>query len=174
MSLINKLFNKKPEPKDVYLGLRRQVLTLKSEAIGGAQVNGITAFVMDMGMTNGVATIVATADGAVSMYTSSGGGTLGLGGHEKPRQAARELLQSLPLYTAHFPAAGEDYPLPPKDQTTFWLVSDQEVKTAKVDNRTLLEHPGHPLLPLFARAQNLITAIRTVERRPPPQSPPNV
>src|SRR4029079_10470619 len=42
---------------------------------------------MEIGLSSGTATIVAIADGSVSMYTSTGGGVIGAGEHAAVRAA---------------------------------------------------------------------------------------
>jgi len=56
---------------------------------------------MDMGMPNGTATMIAVADGTVSLYTSAGRGIIGLGPHEEPRKVVAELLQFAPQFSVH-------------------------------------------------------------------------
>jgi len=63
-------------PADVYTGLRQMILTKRP-----ANFSGFWGVVMDMGMPNGTATMIAVADGTVSMYTSTGA----------------ELLESVPM-----------------------------------------------------------------------------
>lgn len=78
-----------PEAKNPYLGLRSQILELKRQKIGLAAPAKPTepwAAVMDWGVTNGTATVVAISDGTASIYLSSGGGSIG-GGQAMTRSA---------------------------------------------------------------------------------------
>src|SRR5258706_9121922 len=71
-----------PEAKNPYLGLRSQILELKRQKIGLAAPAKPTepwAAVMDWGVTNGTAPVVAISDGTASIYLSSGGGSIGGG-----------------------------------------------------------------------------------------------
>ena len=64
-------------PKEVFAGLRDQALKVSRQSIGlpappvPSQAWGV---VMDWGVDNGTATIVAFSDGNASIYLSSGGG----------------------------------------------------------------------------------------------------
>jgi hypothetical protein len=78
-----------------YLGLRTMALSIEPASIGvaaTAELPHVFGVVMDMGMNGGTATILAFADGTVSMYTSGGGGTIGAGEHEQIRAVAHTLL----------------------------------------------------------------------------------
>ncbi len=72
----------KSSPQNVWLGLRTMVLTFKPEQMGVA--TGSTdsyGFVMEMGHANKdtKVTVVALLDGTMSLYLSTGGGTIGTG-----------------------------------------------------------------------------------------------
>src|SRR5438105_15806500 len=75
------------------------------------QFSGFWGVVMDMGMPNGTATMIAVADGTISLYTSTGGGIIGLGPHEGPRRAASALLEVAPQFSEHCRPTTE-YPFP--------------------------------------------------------------
>src|SRR3954451_12061808 len=66
-----------------YLGLRRQFLELDAAAVA-EPLRGVA---LEFGMASGSATVVCVADGTTSMYTSGGGGYLGMGRHEAVQQA---------------------------------------------------------------------------------------
>src|ERR1035437_6926854 len=79
---------------DVYAGLREQILRLDPATAGMSQRPGgpiVWGALMEMGYPNGVATIVALADGTTSMYTSTGGGIIGGGAHRsEERRVGKE------------------------------------------------------------------------------------
>ena len=81
---------------EAYSGLRNMVLNTKPDSIGlklkdPSEVWGI---VMETGYSKAVSSLVALADGTVSIYFSNGGGIIGLGPHDGPHRAAQSLLAS--------------------------------------------------------------------------------
>src|SRR5688572_16293166 len=79
------------ERADIYDGLRSMALGVDPESISvpdGEQWSGAAVAAMELDLAGGTATIVAIADGTVSMYLSSGGGVIGAGEHAAVRIAA--------------------------------------------------------------------------------------
>src|SRR6516225_870477 len=67
----------KPSPEVVYQGLRNMVLCGTRERFGLAPTSSRTepwGVVMDWGVPNGTATVMALSDGSASIYLSGGGG----------------------------------------------------------------------------------------------------
>lgn len=89
-----------PELADVYIGLRRQILELQSADAGIVPADAAGAVwraMMETAYPNGVATLVCVADGTTSLYTSTGGGMIGAGGHPSvvaANHAFREAISS--------------------------------------------------------------------------------
>jgi hypothetical protein len=80
---------------NLYEELRGTALAVEPRSIGVAPTDDLPhvfGVVMDIGMDLGTASLVAFADGSVSIYYSSGGGTIGAGAHEQVRSAAHRLL----------------------------------------------------------------------------------
>ncbi|MGB2756596.1 MAG: ankyrin repeat domain-containing protein [Acidimicrobiia bacterium] len=80
---------------EVFSGLRARALELEPSTVGLApteELPRVFGVVMDMALDNGVATLVAFADGTTSLYTSTGGGVIGAGGHDNVVTATRRLL----------------------------------------------------------------------------------
>ncbi len=63
--------------------------------------------VMETGYEEGVATLVAVADGSVSLYFSKGGGVIGGGSHESVRGAAAAFLDAAEAFLPRFQGANE-------------------------------------------------------------------
>ncbi len=86
----------KPKMSDVYAGLRLQTLQGSRETFGIAAVFVPTqpwGVVMDWGLDNGFATVVALSDGNTSVYLSGGGGSLGGGqSHERIRRSVQDAV----------------------------------------------------------------------------------
>ncbi len=84
--------------RNVYWGLRQQILALDPTQIGMAASSGhprVYAGLMEMGLGADVATLVVVADGTTSLYWSTGGGIIGVGFHEPVKGPSRDFLAAL-------------------------------------------------------------------------------
>ena len=116
---------------------------------------------MDVAMANGVASIVAFWDGTVSLYTSRGGGMLGLGGYPGPREAGARLIEFAPEFIKSC-ASTNAYPLPTVGMTRFYLVGSDLVVTAEANSEDLAQG-RHGLSPLFSKCNELLTEVTKVQ-----------
>jgi len=151
--------------KEVYLGLRDQILKLSRDKCGLPATAAPTepcAVLMDWGVNNGTATVVAVADGTVSIYLSGGGGSLGGGqGHAAIREAGQKFLnlakESLPRMQKT-----TEYPLPGRGQVYFYVRTTEGVFTARTSQEELNSR-SHPFRYLGDAAQEIITQYRQVQ-----------
>lgn len=83
-----------PDPGTVYEDLRAKALAAVESGLLSPDPEhpNVLGVVVDIRSDGAWATIVALADGTTSMYTSSGGGTIGAGAHESVRKANELLL----------------------------------------------------------------------------------
>jgi len=144
-----------------YHALREQALKLDPAALGVSH-GGVHGVLGEFGFPQGVATVVALADGTVSVYFSGGGGSLGLGQHEGARKAAEALLQEAP---AALPLAAKDptLPLPQAGEVRFWFLTAEGPVTAAASEADLGAGTS-PLAKLHGLLHDLLTQIRTVGR----------
>ena len=115
-----------------YAVLRDAVFTRKPDAIGvvdEAGPDGVWGVVMETGYPGVVATLVAVADGAVSLYFSNGGGIIGMGSQEGPQRAGRELLGLAPQVLKEFEATTQ-YPLPWGAHVRCYVLAPGDAATA--------------------------------------------
>lgn len=87
---------KASEPKDVYSGLRNRMLQGSRSGFSLAPTAKPTqpwGVLMDWGVRDHTATVVAMSDGSASVYLSSGGGYLGGIGQESIRKAAQNAVE---------------------------------------------------------------------------------
>lgn len=152
---LRRMFAGRPAPEQVYLGLRDQLLQFPlltpSDAIA----------VMDWHVSKAVATVVAVSDGTVSLYFSSGGGTIGAGGHPGPRAAAGRMLVAARAASNELTAATRMV-LPGPGQTALHLRTAEGLRSAVVSVRDL--QIGQTLLAgFFGAGQDVITALRTLK-----------
>lgn len=153
----------KPEVAEIYLGLREMVLTLTPEALGLGEGPSPTllALLMETGTEGFTYTLVATEDGAASLYFSNGGAVIGGGEHAEVHSMSRQLLAEASA-RLNLAEATTEFPLPEPGQTRFYFVTPEGVKTVAVPEDDL-GHNRHELSRLFHRAHELIYWIRTVE-----------
>src|SRR5262245_9027245 len=113
--------------KDVYLGLRDQILRLSRDKCGfppTAEPTEPCAALMDWGVNAGTATVVAVEDGTVSLYLSRGGGSIGGGqGHAATREAGQKFLNLAKESLSKMQKA-TDYAIPDKRQVYFYVRTD--------------------------------------------------
>jgi hypothetical protein len=150
-----------PTLAEIYIGLRGQVLGLPAVEVAGLpEERQLLAAVMDMAVGDAVATLVGVADGSTSMYFSTGGGVIGAGQHEAVRTATERWLEACITSAEPF-APVIDPPLP--EPGTIQLILVTRVGLAHALAREEEVGPEHPLWPVYAAAQEVITQIRLVE-----------
>lgn len=145
---------------DIYLGLRNQALT-RSRSIhlaDGQSSAGPYAVLMDWGMDNGTATILASIDGTASIYLSSGGGNIGGGVREPLHTLAKQAVELAGTLQPQMRQTTE-YPLPVQGKVIFYVVMDAGVFTATASQADLAAHRD-PMWRLGDAMQNIITEYR--------------
>ena len=148
-----------------YPGLRDQVLNLKADTLDPPLSGPILGVVMETGYPEAIVTLVAIADGTVSLYFSNGGGMIGLGGHEGPRTAGLSLIAKAASYLGSMTPAAS-HPLPAKGMTQFIVLTRSGTLTAGALEADLGNN-SHELSPLFHAAHEVITQARlSSEKRP--------
>jgi hypothetical protein len=146
-----------------YADLRSMALGIDPSAIrrpDGERWAGAAVAAMELGLAGSRATvtIVAIADGTVSMYTSPGSGVIGAGEHAAVRGAGdrfREVVaDSQGLLTRT-----QTFPLPTEGEVRFHARVGDDRLTGSA-SEALLRTGRHMLAPLYAAGQDLITEIR--------------
>jgi hypothetical protein len=124
---------KKDEPSfaSVYLNLRSMVLKLNPVSTGmepTAELPNVWGVIVDWGTDDSTATFVALADGTGSMYTSSGGGTIGGQGQPTVAAAGRQLLQAAEeVHSALQLVAGFDRPK--LREVRYWVLTHRGARS---------------------------------------------
>ncbi len=113
---------------------------------------------MDWPIETAMVTLVSFADGTTSLYFSNGGGIIGAGTHEPVKRVSAEFLAVTELLLAGFVPA-VDFDQPDSETVRFLARTPTSTLVADVALKEI-EAGTHPLLPLFARAQDVITAVR--------------
>ncbi len=154
----------KASPEVVYQGLRNMVLCGTRERFGLAPTSNRTepwGVVMDWGVPNGTATVMALSDGSASIYLSSGGGYLGGQKEESVRNAALQAVMTAAKFQPQMrPSA--DYVLPATGEVIFYALTDAGVFTTSAKEIEMRD-PAHPLAGLGSAMQNVVTQYRILE-----------
>jgi hypothetical protein len=149
-----------PGAGDTYAALRANALdsagALPAPPPEHSRVSGV---VVDVPASNGYATVVAMTDDTTSMYTSSGGGTVGAGSHAPVSAATHALLTTVDRQLDAF-APGERRDLPPGGTVRFHVLTPAGTATADVPEAAFWGKVAHPLTPVIAATQHVISAIR--------------
>jgi hypothetical protein len=140
------------------------VLTTKPESVGlKPAADEIWGVLMETGYPEAVVSLLALADGTVSIYFSNGGGIIGLGTHPGPERAGKEFIALAQTFSS-YGLSTQKFPLPKVSSTRFYFLSGSDIKTveAKEDD---LGKGRHPLSPLFYKGHELISEIRAVDEK---------
>ena len=108
----------------------------------------------------GVASLIAIAEGSVSLYTSTGGGTIGGGQHKSVREAGHQLLITAEGCLGSL-GVHESLALPPEGHVGFIVLTYGSKLGASVDE-AVIQAGAHPLSPLYSAAQDVILQLRVV------------
>jgi len=147
------------EQADVYKGMRSRVFGLKPEMIGlPGTSNAPLAALMEMGHDDEVYTLVCVADGAASLYFSTGGGVIGGGQHEPVRAASLSMLKRAAESASQL-VPTETYPLPLRNTVRFYLISADGIRTAEATEQDI-KSGTHHLHSLFLAGHDVIARIR--------------
>ena len=151
-------------PMDAYLGLRGMVLGPDSRMTPPAPEHpDVSGAMVDMPSQGGYATVVALTDDTTSMYTSTGGGTIGAGEYPEVAAATHDLLAAVQAHLSAFtlPDAGE---LPPPGSVRFHVLMPAGSRYGDVPDACFWGKAPSELLPVIMATQRVISAIR--ERTP--------
>ncbi len=166
-------FRKYPAPHKTYLDLRNRMLRVSRAELGFMPAATLTqpwAVIMDWGVDNGIATVVASSDGSASMYLSAGGGYIGGQGHEAIRHAAHAAVDLAAQFIpqAHMTAY---FPLPNRGKVFFYFRTNSGVFTIRARDKALREKK-HPLVPLADAMEEIASQYRQLQPGAPATTPP--
>ena len=159
-----------PQPlpqQNPYEGLRDMALHTSRQELGipaPGEKGAVWGSLMDWGVNNGTATVIAFADGSASVYFSSGGGFIGGQGDEAVQAAAKKVvaIANRDRGAAH---PTSSFPLPRKGQVIFYFRTDEGVLTAIASQEELQAHK-HRLSDLGDATQHVITEYRKLQDSP--------
>lgn len=148
-------------PKEIYTDLRSMALTVDLSTLqtpAGEPWTGAGLAMMEIGMERAVASIVAIADGTVSMYLSTGGGVIGAGEHEAVRAEAKR-FRTVVADSRSLLSLATEFPLPAPGEVRFQARIGGDGFSAAAPE-SALRGGRHPLSPVYAAGQDLLTEIR--------------
>jgi len=122
----------------------------------------VYGLVVDMPGQGGHATLAALGDNTTSLYTSTGGGILGAG--ERPAVAAstQRLLKVTQDYLESF-TGNEDGSLPGPGRVRLHVLTAGAPRVADIPDDAFWGESTHPLMPVIAAVQGVISSLRDVE-----------
>ncbi len=156
--------SKEYELAPIFSDLRSQILKNDPVSFGlDEKKDQVWGILMETGFPEAVVTLVAIADGNVSLYYSNGGGIIGIGHHDEPKRACDALLQIAPKFLK-LATLTTDYPLPKNGYTRFYFLTSEGIYTyeAKEDD---LGNERLPMSSLFHKAHELITQAMIVDEK---------
>ena len=143
---------------------------LRAQALGAVD-NGLPApsgehpdvsgMIVDIPSEGGYATVVALTDDTTSLYTSTGGGTIGAGAHANVARLTHQLLAVVQARLEDLSLGATD-DLPPVDIVRFHVLSPAGGRCADVPVDCFWGRLDHELMPVIAAVQDVLTAIHQV------------
>ena len=128
------------------------------EVADGQAWTGALIAAMELGRPDATVTILAVADGSVSMYLSTGGAVIGAGEHAAVRGVA-DRFRTVAAESRGLLQQTDDFPMPDPGQVRF-QVRTVDGGYSGVAPEAALQTGRHPLAPLYAAGQDLLTEIR--------------
>jgi hypothetical protein len=116
---------------------------------------------METGYPHGVATLVCLSDGTTSLYTSTGGGIIGGGAHER---VVRENANLLTILGAHLSAMSPsaDDKLPRDGQTSIRALTNEGQLLFEASENDL-GNARSEMSPVFHAAHSVISELRMID-----------
>jgi hypothetical protein len=144
-----------------YEGLRSNALGVTEATIGKAPSDhpDVLGAVIDIPSDGGIASVVGMADGTTSLYTSTGGGTIGAGAHDAVATRTHALLTTLQHLIEIFPA-DDRIDLPPADLIQITVITPTGRRRASVPAAAFWGQEPSTVSDLIAAIQDVISGIR--------------
>jgi hypothetical protein len=146
-----------------YEGLRERALKVDARQIGlSPSRDQVWGTIIDMTLENGTATVVCFLDGTTSLYTSTGGGLIGAGEHERVRKTTTAFLKLVNAHADRLPVA-TDFTLPKEGHVKFFFRRDANVLVGEASQQELSSET-HPLFEIFAALQDVIYELQRTDK----------
>ncbi len=152
--------NSTPEPSETYLQLRQRILSLKPVELGlapTAALPDVWGVIVELGYTEGSATLVSLADGTTSLHYSTGGGLLSRADYAPLAEASKALVIAGQKFVSQM-SGTTDFSLPEAGHVRFLLLTYIGIVAAVATEKSLLSG-AHPLSPLFQHTQDTLSQL---------------
>ena len=150
-------------PAEVMRELRLQWLERKPTAHSQTDGTTISAVVMDWPLGEQTVTVLASAEGDASVYTTGSFGILGGIGHENARKAAHALIDCAKTHLA-LSSPTADFSYPRRGQIRFFFVTGSGVRTVSFTDLDVQKN-GTDAYDLYAHAQAVLTEMRQIVQK---------
>jgi hypothetical protein len=153
-----------PSPQNIYNDLRAMALrAADSGALPSASAEhpDVSGVVVDIPASGGTATIVALTDNTTSLYTSTGGGTIGAGEHTNVAAATHGLLTSAQQHLDAFTST-DDGALPGSGSVRLHVLSSAGPRMVDVPEDAFWGRVDHPLMPVIAAVQGVMSSMQNM------------
>ena len=121
----------------------------------------VSGVIVDIPSQGAYATVAAMTDNTTSMYTSTGGGTLGAGEHATVASATHKLLATIQSRLGAFDEA-DDGALPVPGWVRFHVLTPTGTRRKDVPEDCFWGRAPHELMPVIGATQEVISAMRSV------------
>ena len=153
-----------PASEGIFEALRSQALSVGAASVGiapSAELPRVYGVVMDRAYPEGLATLVAFADGTTSLYTSGGGGVIGGGEHASVAALNRQLLIAAEDHLERFSLRHQTEL--PNDGRVLITVLTYTGRFAAESSAEDLGEGRHAAAPVFYAAHEVIHALHMIE-----------
>jgi len=142
-----------------YNELREQAIVVRPEGVmddfGAFEPYGAA---MEIATAEGISTLVAMADGSVSLYLSAGGGITGGGAHPKVRRAGLDFVDAC-RKSMHLLKLTRAHPMPENGRVRFFLMTPTVTYSREASEAEIIDGSSQ-LAPLFDPANRASTELR--------------
>jgi hypothetical protein len=148
---------------NAYHDLRSLALTAVADGLPAPMADhpDVSGVVVDIPSQDAFATVVGLTDNTTSMYTSTGGGTIGAGEHAAVAAATHRLLTTIQAHLESFDEE-DDGSLPPAGSVRFHVLAPTGTHRKDVSEDSFWGRTSHELTPVIGATQELISALRQV------------
>ena len=145
-------------PAEMMRAMRTAWLTRVPEKGEFESDDQVVAVLMDWPLGENTATVLASAGGDASLYTTSTFGIIGGIGHERVRKAAIQFVGSAQNFL-DLTSPTTDFPYPDGETLRFYFVTPAGVRTVSFPMRAV-EVEKSPARALFFYGQQVLTELR--------------
>lgn len=146
--------------KNAFGDLRNIAFTISPEQLGlslSTNKTVVYGIIMDWGINEATASIVAYQTGDASLYLSSGGGTIGGGQHQNVNNAAKNFVSLAQTFLEKTTKA-EKTTLPSTDEVKFYLLTNNGIYVG-MEQMKNFENNSSPWLKLFEEGNNVLAEL---------------